>query len=92
MVKTLVVILGSVLSFCPEPAPNRRNLTAAKAHTNRVIVGKSSLRQPDQSKRQADFTDRLALFFIIHHRNFKNWVPLDDGPTPFSLELIRQLT
>ena len=40
MVKTLVVILGSVLSFCPEPAPNRRSLTAAEARIKlRFVTG-----------------------------------------------------
>ena len=28
---------------------------------------------------------RLALNSILHNRNFKNWVPLDDGPTPLLL-------
>ena len=25
---------------------------------------------------------RLALFYILHNRNFTHWVPLDNGPAP----------
>ena len=40
MVETLVAILGSVLSFCPKPAPNRRNLKAVEARNKfRFVIG-----------------------------------------------------
>ena len=40
MVMTLVVTLGAVLSFCPEPAPNRRNPSVAEARRNfRFVFG-----------------------------------------------------
>ena len=35
---------------------------------------------------------RLALFYILHHQNFKHRVPLGDDPAPFPIKLIRQLT
>ena len=88
---TLVVTLEPVLFFRPEPAPNRRNLKAAIARKICLFAGRSSPRLPRKSKRQAVFPT-VWRWFLSYQRNFKHWVPLDDGPTPFSFELIRQYT